>query len=227
MRPATIMLIGNKGQLGQSLHKLLPNAYIYNEDVTDQAKLVEAILTIEPKLIINTIAYNDIDKGEYSDTIMDINTHAVHDMARTANRVGAKFVTYSTDFAINPTSVYGNSKALAEYAVTAANPEHLVIRTSCVYTDTTGFPSKVMSQVDQGKTVRLPTNLYGHPTHADWLAQETLNAFYIGACGLITVHGQAELSRYEWAQSFVPLYQQQLIVPIYNTNDSLRPYRFV
>jgi dTDP-4-dehydrorhamnose reductase len=99
-------------------------------DVTDD-DAVEARLTSErPAVIINCASYNDVDGAEQQPVrALEVNAFAVRALARAADRIGAVFIHYSSDFvfdgaasrpyveddAPNPQSVYAASKLLGEW----------------------------------------------------------------------------------------------------------------
>jgi dTDP-4-dehydrorhamnose reductase len=92
---------------------------------------VEARLASErPAVIINCASYNDVDGAEQQPVrALEVNAFAVRALARAADRIGAVFVHYSSDFvfdgaasrpyveddAPNPQSVYAASKLLGEW----------------------------------------------------------------------------------------------------------------
>jgi dTDP-4-dehydrorhamnose reductase len=99
-------------------------------DVTDD-DAVEARLTLErPAVIINCASYNDVDGAEQQPVrALEVNAFAVRELARAADRIGAVFIHYSSDFVFdgaasrpyvegdepNPQSVYAASKLLGEW----------------------------------------------------------------------------------------------------------------
>jgi dTDP-4-dehydrorhamnose reductase len=250
-----ILLIGNKGQVGSQLALLLAHPGIdksqqdvFEGDIRDLKDISHPVYNEGYEVIINTVAYNDIDNSGRDRAIcLDINTYCVDDIAFNCAVNGIKFVTYSTDCVLNglgeeqPCSVYGWSKLLGERLAQFYSNEHLIIRTSCVYnpygpwgyTDFpelkgldrgTGFPSKIYQQVKAGKTVHLPINLYGHPTNARELAKATLEAIIERKKGVIAIRGEKELSRYEWALRDISTEFHGLIRPTI-TSDIRRPFR--
>jgi len=99
-------------------------------DVTDD-DAVEARLMLErPAVIINCASYNDVDGAEQQPVhALEVNAFAVRELARVADRIGAVFIHYSSDFVFdgaasrpyvegdepNPQSVYAASKLLGEW----------------------------------------------------------------------------------------------------------------
>ncbi|MBI4281799.1 dTDP-4-dehydrorhamnose reductase [Candidatus Uhrbacteria bacterium] len=98
-------------------------------DITNAALVMKKIGELQPALIINAAAYNDVDGAEKDATLANkINGDAIGYLADAATKVGATFVHYSTDYvfdgtkkygyreddAPNPISAYGKSKLLGE-----------------------------------------------------------------------------------------------------------------
>jgi dTDP-4-dehydrorhamnose reductase len=133
-----IAVVGGGGQLGAAIvheftaagdHDVL--AFTHAQlDITDDAAVTAALERARPDLIVNTAAFNDVDGAEDRCVeALQVNAFAVRTMARIAERLGALFVHYGTDFVFDgtatqpyreqdppsPRSVYGASKMLGEW----------------------------------------------------------------------------------------------------------------
>lgn len=226
-----ILLIGKQGQLGKALAEALPNALVYDRDVTlmlgNLHDAAEHILRVEPDIVINTTAYTDVDKAECeSEKCFAVNAWSVGEMAKACNDIGAKFVHFSTVYCDDTLfrSEYARSKKSGENKILELKGlKHLIIRTDCLYTETTGFVGKVMANIAANKPVTLPVNLCGNPTHVNYLVTTTLKLIGQGARGVFTVVGDEYLSRFDWAWSFVPLDKQHLLhSKVLYDKDSIR-----
>ena len=135
-----VLILGAKGNLGQQLVKIFllnkKNKVIawdkYNLDITDKNEVNKKIVQLNPNLIINASAYNAVDACEESkeqfELAKKINGYAVGYIAKAAEKVGAVFIHYSTDYVFDgenkngykendrpdPISNYGKSKLLGE-----------------------------------------------------------------------------------------------------------------
>jgi len=99
-------------------------------DIADAAAIDALVARERPQLLVNCAAYNDVDGAEdHPVDAIRVNALAVRAMAAAAERAGALFVHYSTDFVFDgatgrpyteddepaPQSVYASSKLLGEW----------------------------------------------------------------------------------------------------------------
>jgi dTDP-4-dehydrorhamnose reductase len=99
-------------------------------DVTDADAVARQVTGAQPELVVNCVAYNDVDGAEKDPvTALQVNALAVRHLAAAARGANATFVHYGTDFVFdgeadrpyveddrpNPRSVYGVSKLLGEW----------------------------------------------------------------------------------------------------------------
>ncbi len=108
-----ILIIGAKGMLGQELVKIFKKDKDYKVVAWDREELVITkekavwmkIKVLKPEVIINAAAYNAVDKCEADKKelklAMDINGKAPGYLAKTAKKLGAILVHYSTDYVFN------------------------------------------------------------------------------------------------------------------------------
>jgi len=104
-----ILIIGAKGMLGQELAKIFRNDKNYKViawdkedlDITNEVAVNKKIKVIHPEIIINSAAYNAVDKcedpKEYK-TAQKINGLAPGYLAKIAKKLKATLVYYSTDY---------------------------------------------------------------------------------------------------------------------------------
>lgn len=136
-----LLILGSKGMLGQALYRGIyaelggTNAEVVGWDrsaidITDKNQVTDKISALAPNVIINTAAYNNVDKaeGEDRELAMKINGEAVGYLVEAVANLGAILVHYSTDYVFKgdnpngyreddipePQSVYGQSKFLGE-----------------------------------------------------------------------------------------------------------------
>lgn len=149
-----IGIIGSRGQLGNDLYNAYEsNVLTFNRpffDVLNQ-ETWGALLESPIDILINTSAYNEVDKAESDiESCFLLNTLAPGRLARFCHIHGIVFVTISTDYVFglpssnslhpytesdptNPLSVYGISKRAGESLVLNSCPSSYVIRTCGLY----------------------------------------------------------------------------------------------
>ncbi len=107
-----------------------------------------------PDAIVNCAAYNDVDRAEEQPVVaLTVNAFAVRALAREAERAGAMFVHYGSDFVFDgrqsepytedvppsPLSVYGASKMLGEWFALDP-PRAYVLRVESLFGRVPGGP---------------------------------------------------------------------------------------
>ncbi len=145
-----ILILGAKGMVGGQLHKLLPGATAWDRtelDVTDSAAAHKALTELKPTVVINCVAFNDVDGAETNrDTAFRLNTEVVRTLAGVCNEIDATLVHFSTgyvfdgnqnnyneDSAPNPISVYAESKLAGEQIVQTIAKKYYLVRTNAVF----------------------------------------------------------------------------------------------
>lgn len=229
-----ILLLAKNGQLGWELHRaLLPLGEVTAVDfpqinLEQPDTYVGLIREIKPNLIVNPAAYTAVDLAETErERARNINAVATGILAEEAKRLNALFVHYSTDYVFdgkkgalyieddepNPPNMYGRSKLEGERAIQAADCEHLIFRTSWVYSMRMvgGFVAKVLEWSRRQKQLRMVTDQISNPTWARMLAEITAlllsrgDGYLRERAGLYHLAGGGYASRYEWAQKILEL----------------------
>jgi dTDP-4-dehydrorhamnose reductase len=190
-----ILVTGKNGQVGFELQRALAPlgeiiAVDHAEcDLADADAVRDLVRRVAPDVIVNPAAYTAVDKAESDQaTAFAVNTEAPRVLGEEAARVGALVVHYSTDYVFNgtkdsayaesdtpdPQSVYGRSKYEGEVVLAAANPRHLILRTSWVVGAHGGNFAKTMLRL-AGERERLTVvaDQFGAPTSAALLADLT------------------------------------------------------
>lgn len=147
------LVVGAGGQLGGVMVRKMAEQWSVlaltraELDLTDHAGIMRVAAAERPSVIVNCVAYNQVDAAE--DHVADafaVNAFAVDSLARAATAVNATLVHYSTDFVFDgtseqpytetdvpqPRSVYGQSKLVGEW-LAAQTPRHYVIRVASLF----------------------------------------------------------------------------------------------
>ena len=117
-------------RLEQRLRREFPQlrAHYYTANVREMERLRAIFAAHRPAAVLHAAAYKHVPLMEGVNALEAIRTNALGTLnaARAAGEAGAaRFVMISTDKAVNPTSVMGASKRLAEQIVQAVAAEHL------------------------------------------------------------------------------------------------------
>lgn len=105
---------------------------------------------------------------------------------------------YAEDASPRPVHAYGRAKAAAE-AIVATWPNHVIIRTSLIYSNTLidPFTAWAAAELAAGRPVTLFTNQVRRPIEAHALARSILALCRHDFTGIINVVGPRDLSRAE------------------------------
>ena len=116
-------------------------------DITDPRAVSQQIESARPDLVVNCVAYNDVDGAEKDAvTALQVNAVGVRSLADAARRANAVLVHYGTDFVFdgehdrpyveddrpNPCSVYAVSKLLGEWFA-LEHPRSYVLRVESLF----------------------------------------------------------------------------------------------
>lgn len=153
-----IALIGASGQLGSDLlprlqaagHDVRPLGHA-DIEITNAESAASVLESLRPELVINTAAYNLVDKAEEeSDAAMAVNGFGPQLLARLAAKNDWRLLHISTDYVFGepnrvtsapftesdvaiPSGRYGLSKLTGEKFVQANCSRHFVVRTCGLY----------------------------------------------------------------------------------------------
>jgi FlaA1/EpsC-like NDP-sugar epimerase len=140
-------------------HPRVPAAYAIG-DVKDAARVEHVIRTHNPSVIFHAAAYKHVPLMEIENAWQALlnNVSGTHAIARAAAAAGVeKFVYVSTDKAVNPTSVMGASKRLAEMVCQAlqrpGGTRFVMVRFGNVLGSTGSVIPRFREQIAQGGPV--------------------------------------------------------------------------
>ncbi|MEJ2793820.1 dTDP-4-dehydrorhamnose reductase [Iodobacter sp. LRB] len=193
-----ILLTGKNGQLGFELQRslaVLGSVIAVDRedcDLSDPDAIRALVARTQPHVIVNPAAHTAVDKAESEHELAHaINTIAPQVLADEAAKIGALLVHYSTDYVFdgtkdgwysetdtpNPQSVYGKTKLAGELAIAAANPRHLIFRTSWVFGAHGGnFLKTILRLAGEREELKIIADQHGAPTAASLLADVTAHA---------------------------------------------------
>ena len=139
---------------------------------------------------MNCAAYTDVDGAEANEAVaLAVNGDGPRNVAIAAAECGARLIHVSTDYVFDgtatrpyvesdppaPTSAYGRSKLAGEEAVLAADPGHVVVRTSWLFgSGGRNFVDTMLSLGAEREAVDVVTDQVGCPTWSGHLAEALL-----------------------------------------------------
>ncbi|MCD6045831.1 MAG: NAD(P)-dependent oxidoreductase [Gammaproteobacteria bacterium] len=191
-----ILLIGSNGQVGREIGALLQQQAGVECLCLDRQSLdLQNISAIKPKLaamgnfdwIINTSAYTAVDKAEAEMHLADAVNHlAVREIAQFAFERNSRVLHFSTDYVFagtakspytetsvtQPLNVYGQTKLAGEKALQTYQPDHLIIRTSWVFSvHGHNFLKTILRLLKTKTRLEVVGDQHGIPTAAKDLAR--------------------------------------------------------
>ena len=193
--PLKILISGKTGQVAVELQKHLAGLgelIVLGRDVLDlsQPDQIRAqVRAHKPDLLIIAAAHTAVDQAENEPELaFAINASAPGVFAEEAAALGIPLIHYSTDYvfdgrkpapyteddATNPLGVYGKSKLAGELAIAASGAQHLILRTSWVYsTHGKNFLLTMQRLLQERSELRVVADQIGAPTWAGTIAQST------------------------------------------------------
>jgi dTDP-4-dehydrorhamnose reductase len=225
------LVIGAPGQVGGALMRALqerghqaigtyhsrPVAGMSQLDLADAPAVERLVQAERPAVIFLTGALTAVDYCEdHPDEAHRINVEGPRGVARAARAAGATLVHYSTEYVfdgtsgpygeddpITPLGIYARSKADGEQSVRDELPDHLILRTTVVFSwdpESKNFAMQVWQRLSRGEAMRVPIDQIGNPTYAPFLAEASVELVERGVRGeTVNVVGRDRVPRTEFA----------------------------
>ncbi|WP_448607504.1 dTDP-4-dehydrorhamnose reductase [Paenimyroides ceti] len=190
-----ILITGENGQLGSEMKNLSDQYKNYEWIFANRSTLdflqpdtiADFLNSINPDIIVNTVAYTAVDKAEHEkDEAMLVNCVSVKEIAKWAKRNDCRFIHISTDYVFDgtheiplketdethPINVYGETKYLGEQAIIEAGCSSVIIRTSWVYSVYgQNFVKTMLRLMAEKQAIQVVDDQIGGPTYAKDLAE--------------------------------------------------------
>lgn len=229
-----ILLLGASGLLGRNwIEKTSLNskiiALIHNNDFKNndvdkiyvknifEDRFYDQISTISPSLILNFLAYTNVDKCEKNINIANKINHIFPEkISKYANEKNIKFVHISTDQLFDgkknnyteidnysPLNYYAYTKMMAEKKILINNPNALIIRTNFFCK---GFDYRltlsdfIVNSFINKTTISLFDDVIYNPLYIDILIDIIQKLINKNASGLFNVSSNEIISKYEFGQ---------------------------
>ena len=223
-----VLITGASGQLGKEFVRVLSSKGIdfvalerKDLDVTNFEKVYKTLKEINPSVVINCSAYNQVDLAE-TEILKAFSTNAIgpYNLAITCREIKAKLIHYSTDYVFdgikkglyteedspNPLNQYARSKLLGEELVKQVLEDYLILRVSWVYGEgTQNFLCKLEEWAKKQEVLKVVVDEFSVPTSTKTITEVTLKAIDAGLTGLYHLTNSGYASRYEWAKEYFKL----------------------
>lgn len=183
------LIVGTSGQLATELHRQaegLQLAPARKVDVADELAIRALLDEVRPALVINASAYTAVDRAEQErERAFAVNASGPRHLARWCAANGAALIHVSTDYvfdgakgsayveddAVGPLNVYGESKLAGEVAIREELAQHLILRTSWVFSaHGQNFVKTMRRLAAERDELRVIADQHGRPTSAADLA---------------------------------------------------------
>lgn len=215
------LILGASGQVGRALVAAAPaGATIValdrsSCDIGDLAQVRSAIAETKPEVVFNAAAYTAVDKAESEpEKARRLNAEAAGEIAAAACAAGARAVQISTDFVFDGVAgtprapadqtaaqgVYARTKLEGEAAVSAADPDALIVRTAWVYAAVgQNFVNTMLRLMREREEISVVADQIGTPTWAPSLAGALWTLAGQGAKGVLHFTDAGVASWYDFA----------------------------
>jgi dTDP-4-dehydrorhamnose reductase len=188
-----VLVAGAGGLVGRAVNehcrRLGDEVFSYDRnslDITDASVVVQTLEHKQPEAVINCAAWTDVDGCELDPSrAQAVNAEGPENLARASRKVGAAFVTISTDYVFdglkdgyytqrddpNPQSVYGGSKLEGERRAQRVYARTVVVRTGFIFgPGGKNFLSTIVERAQSGERLMAIKDAIGTPTYSRHLA---------------------------------------------------------
>ncbi len=240
-----ILVIGAEGQVGTFLIRELAVTHqvsgtsmngvenLPRLDIRDVAATNKYISEMRPQHVILTAALTNVDQCETEPTLAEaINVQGAENIARACQATDAGLTFFSSEYVFNgkagpyseeappePESVYGRTKLAGEKIVAALLENHLIIRTTVVFSYLPGslnFYMQLFNRASRGEPITVPDDQIGNPTQAHNLAQALGELIESGCTGIYNLVGTTRIGRYDFAKKVLDKlgYNPDVVKPV-------------
>lgn len=229
-----LAVLGASGQLGTDMVRVLRAAERYevvplsHEDIEcSSAESVEAVLSsVHPDVVINCAAFVRVDEcEERPDEAFRVNAVGAFNVARSAERVGARCIYVSTDYVFDgrkgepytehdvpcPVNVYGASKLAGEYLVQQSCTDWMIARVASLFGKSGArgkggtFVETVLRKARAGETLQVVADTRMSPTYTVDAAHVLECLIASGARGVFHAANKGSCTWYEFACKAIDL----------------------
>ena len=201
--PSRVLITGAGAQLASALRQRFAAGAAVTAlarrdlDVTCAADVARVFREVQPEIVLNCAAFNDVDGAEHqAEAALAVNGLAVAALAKEAAATDATLVHYGTDFVfdpvddpgplpesapVRPRSVYAQSKLLGEIYARQA-PRHYILRVASLFggTPATSSLDRMAATLRSGGVVRAFSDRTVSPSYVHDVADATFRLLATG-----------------------------------------------
>lgn len=220
-----ILVLGATGLLGTSIEKKFKNDKGFSFigcshkdiDITNQKQLEKLLTRKKPHYVINTVALIGINFCESNPKkTMNVNAHSVFNLAKICKKNNIILVQISTHAVFdgknrkpyhekdtpNPLNIYAYSKLVSEYFVKQNLDKYFILRMPTMYgprrNKSLGFVDKMISNMKQGKSLKVASDRMDSPTYAVNVANKIKSIIKSKNYGTYHISDKGMISYYEF-----------------------------
>jgi len=193
-----LLIIGSKGQLGSELViECKRNDFSFlaldlpEFNITDPSQVKKTLADFKPSIVINASAYTNVDMAETEPEIAyTVNSDGPANLAVSCDKNRIPIIHISTDYVfdgskgqpyaesdpVSPLGIYGKSKEKGESKLRSILKQHIILRTSWLYSAYgNNFVKTMLKLGKEKKIIKVVSDQYGCPTCAADLAEAVVN----------------------------------------------------
>jgi dTDP-4-dehydrorhamnose reductase len=241
-----VLIIGASGFLGYHMFEEFSQYYevlgtFYNHpidnfmhlDVKEKVEIEEVLTSFLPDVVLYPAANPNVEYCEtHPEETWEVNVKGTANTIEYVKKIGAKFVFFSSDYIFdgkegpyleednpNPINVYGNQKLASEELIREGLMDYLIVRTTIVYgweSDGKNFIIRMIRNLKDGKTMKVPEGQLGTPTYVKNLCLATRELIEKDKVGIYHVAGKDLIDRYDFARIAVDIFSldENLLIPV-------------
>lgn len=221
----TIWLVGRSSRLGAAIEALLTKDQdsfliptdVDEIDITNLNDVEDFVEKISPDIIVNCAMKRDRQWCEENiEEAFALHSLGARNLAIAANNSGAHLFYLSSDLVfdgtstrpytefdpVNPTTVYGKSKAAGENFVRNLCPHHTILRSSWMYGKK--YLNSIIQSALKG-TVTINKNIVGTPTSSLEIAETLVSFFDKNEFGTFHISCEKEASLKEFIEEILTI----------------------